>query len=94
MGSVLHDIYFEHVMLQGFRLRFLGAHLERLLRLADDATLRLELAAFPLAPGADGGIAAEHRAGAARHLSVRFPDSVGCLNGPKDLVIITYLTLE
>jgi len=34
------------------------------MRLADDATLRLELAAFPLAPGADGGIAAEHRAGA------------------------------
>ena len=35
------------------------------MRLADDATLRLELAAFPLAPGAEGGIAAEHRAGAA-----------------------------
>jgi len=50
---------------QGLRLRFLGAHLDRLMRLADDATLRLELAAFPLAPGAEGGIAAEHRAGAA-----------------------------
>lgn len=49
--------------MQGFRLRFLGAHLERLLRLADDATLRTELASFPLAAGAEGGIAAEHRAG-------------------------------
>lgn len=70
LGWVLHDTDVGYVMLQGFRLRFLGAHLERLLRLADDATLRLELAAFPLAPGADGRIAAEHRAGAPRHLCV------------------------
>ncbi|KAK9845304.1 hypothetical protein WJX81_002986 [Elliptochloris bilobata] len=48
--------------LKGFRLRYLGAHLDRLLRLADDATLRVELASFPLAAGAEGGIAAEHRA--------------------------------
>ncbi len=50
--------------MQEFKLKFLGPHIERLLRLAANETLREELAAFPLAPDADGGILPEHRAGA------------------------------
>ena len=37
---------------------------DRLLRLANDATLREELTSFPLAPSADGAIPAAHRPGA------------------------------
>ena len=49
---------------QEFKLKYLGPHMERLLRLAANDTLREELAAFPLAPDADGGVLPEHRAGA------------------------------
>jgi hypothetical protein len=38
--------------------------MERLLRLASNVTLREELAAFPLAANADGGVRAEDRQGA------------------------------
>ena len=39
------------------------SYMERLLRLADNATLRSELAQFPLAPDADDAVLPEHRAG-------------------------------
>ncbi|BDA46528.1 probable small subunit processome component 20 homolog [Coccomyxa sp. Obi] len=49
--------------LKGFKLKYLGPYMERLLRLAADATLREELMAFPLSPTADAAIQPEHRAG-------------------------------
>lgn len=58
--------------LKPFKLRWLssssasdggGGMVERLARLADDATLRSELALFPLAPGAEGGVPEDHRPG-------------------------------
>ena len=62
-------------ILQEFKLKYLGPYMERLLRLAANETLREELAAFPLAPDADGGILPEHRAGALHepHLSCPVP---------------------
>lgn len=39
------------------------SYMERLLRLADNATLRSELAQFPLAPDAEDAVLPEHRAG-------------------------------
>ena len=49
--------------LQAWKLKYLNEHLERLLRLASDSTLREELTAFPLAKNAAGGIAEQHRQG-------------------------------
>lgn len=50
--------------LRPFRLPYLpGPLLQRLLRLADNATLREELVGLPMAAGAEGGIPDEHRAG-------------------------------
>ena len=51
--------------MQGFKLKYVLPYLERLLRLAANATLREELAAFPLAADADGSAAPEDRPGAA-----------------------------
>ncbi len=39
------------------------SYMERLLRLADNSTLRSELAQFPLAADAENAILSEHRAG-------------------------------
>lgn len=44
-------------------MKYLGPYMERLLRLAADASLREELTAFPLSPTADPPIQPEHRAG-------------------------------
>jgi hypothetical protein len=41
------------------------AYMDRLLRLADNSTLRSELAQFPLAPDAEDAVLPEHRAGGA-----------------------------
>ncbi|EFJ49017.1 hypothetical protein VOLCADRAFT_104545 [Volvox carteri f. nagariensis] len=50
--------------LRPFRFRWLPPEMaDRLDRLADDATLREELAIFPVAPGADGGVGEEARPG-------------------------------
>jgi hypothetical protein len=51
------------VHLQALKVKYVGAYLERLLRLADNATLREELALFPLAVGAAEGIAKADRPG-------------------------------
>ena len=53
-------------VLQVFKLRYLNTHLEHMMRLADNKTLREELVMFPLGRGADGGVADEHRPGGAR----------------------------
>lgn len=47
--------------LSAFKVKALGQHLERMLRLADNKTLRGEMTSFPLAPGAEGGVSGEHR---------------------------------
>jgi len=44
-------------------VRAVTAHMDRLLRLADDATLRSELTLFSLARDAEQPIEQEHRAG-------------------------------
>ncbi|PNH02860.1 Small subunit processome component 20, partial [Tetrabaena socialis] len=50
--------------LRPYRFRWLPVELaDRLARLADDSTLREELAIFPSAPDADGGVAEESRPG-------------------------------
>lgn len=49
--------------LQAFKVKFVTSYTERLLRLADNTTLRSELAQFPLAVDADDAILPEHRAG-------------------------------
>ncbi len=49
--------------LKGFKLKYVGPYMERLLRLATDAHLREELTAFPLSPQAEKAIHAEHRPG-------------------------------
>ncbi|KAG2487780.1 hypothetical protein HYH03_013624 [Edaphochlamys debaryana] len=50
--------------LRPYRFRWLPAEMsDRLNKLADDATLREEMAVFPLAPGADGGVGEEARPG-------------------------------
>jgi U3 small nucleolar RNA-associated protein 20 len=51
------------VRFQGFKLKYLGPYVDRLLRLAADATLREELTAFPLSRTADDAIQPEHRLG-------------------------------
>ena len=51
--------------MQGFKVKPVSQYMERLQRLAADATLREELTSFPLAKDAEEGVAAEHRAGAA-----------------------------
>ena len=48
---------------QAFKVQFVTSYMERLLRLADNATLRSELAQFPLAVDAGDAILPEHRAG-------------------------------
>ena len=42
--------------LQAFRIKWLAPYLDRLLRLADNKTLRAELTAFPLAPTPTSGV--------------------------------------
>ena len=53
--------------LRPFKLRFLGPHLDRLVKMADDKTLREQLAAFPLAPSTaregEEGLLDKHRPG-------------------------------
>ena len=49
--------------LRAFKLKYLGAHIERLLLLADDKHMREEITRFPLGLGMDGGVAPEHRPG-------------------------------
>ena len=48
---------------QAFKLRFLSEHSDRLVRLADNKSLREEMTTFPLARGMDGGVRDEDRAG-------------------------------
>ena len=50
-------------LLQAFKLRFLSEHSDRLVRLADNKSLREEMTTFPLARGMDGGVRDEDRAG-------------------------------
>lgn len=49
--------------MQGFKLKYVGPYMERLMRLAEDAHLRGELTAFNLSSGAEGIIRAEDRFG-------------------------------
>ena len=48
---------------QAFKVKAVTAHMDRLLRLADDATLRSELTLFGLARDAEQSVQEEHRAG-------------------------------
>ena len=48
---------------QAFQLKFTTSYMKRLLQLADNATLRSEVAQFPLALDAQDAVLAEHRAG-------------------------------
>jgi hypothetical protein len=50
-------------------VQFVTAYMDRLLRLADNATLRSELAQFPLAADAEDAVLPEHRAGGAQGIS-------------------------
>ena len=51
--------------MQAFKVTFVTSYMDRLLRLADNATLRSELAQFPLAADAEDAVLPEHRAGGA-----------------------------
>lgn len=51
------------VVTQAWKLKYLNEHLERLLRLASNETLREELTAFPLAVSCEDGIQEQHRPG-------------------------------
>lgn len=53
----------ECCAMQSFKLKYVSANLDRLLRLADNATLRAELTLFPISSTADNAIATEHRPG-------------------------------
>lgn len=48
-----------------FKFKYLNVHMERLLRLANNATLRAELTSFVVAKGADNGVPEDHRPGRA-----------------------------
>ena len=48
---------------QVFKVKFVLPYGEQLQRLAADQTLREAMTSFALGPGADGGIAPQHRAG-------------------------------
>lgn len=48
---------------QSFKLKFLSEHYDRLVRLADNKSLREEMTTFPLAKGMDGGVQEQDRPG-------------------------------
>ena len=54
---------------QAFKVKAVTAHMDRLLRLADDATLRSELTLFGLARDAEQPVQEEHRAGTLVHFA-------------------------
>jgi hypothetical protein len=59
-----------HLCTQAFKVTFVTSYMDRLLRLADNATLRSELAQFPLAADAEDAVLQEHRAGGVLGLQV------------------------
>lgn len=56
--------------MQAFKVAFVTSYMDRLLRLADNATLRSELAQFPLAADAEDAVLPEHRAGGAQGIKL------------------------
>lgn len=60
------------------KFKYLNPHMDRLMRLADDKTLRSELTAFPVAKGADNGVNEEHRPGLVRPALI--PGLLCCAN--------------
>jgi hypothetical protein len=67
----------EACFMQGFKLKFLGPYMQRLLRLATDAHLREELTSFPLAINSDDAIELEHRPGVHSHAFMGFSKFFG-----------------
>ena len=49
--------------MQVFKISFVAPYAEQLQKLAADQSLRVAMTAFALGPGADPGIASQHRAG-------------------------------
>lgn len=60
-------------------MRYVTSYLERLMKLADNDSLRIQLASFPLAPDATEAVLPEHRSGTA-----------GCPTCTRFLVLLTY----